>query len=230
MSQNSKQAGGTILGVIVGLIVGLGIAVVVAVAITKTPVPFINKQVKAEKPVEPTSNRDPNKPLYGNKEPAKEAAKEFAKTEPVPEEEKAAEPPVEKPEKPEKPPVAKLPPKEETPPVVDKSIEKPKKPKEDTKLASIKKPDEAPVNLDNSEDKWTYYLQAGAFRAQGDAENTRAKLALAGVEARITELQTASGNLYRVRIGPFSQAETMNRMRTRLSDNGVDVAVVRTPR
>jgi cell division protein FtsN len=30
-----------------------------------------------------------------------------------------------------------------------------------------------------------------------------------------------------VRIGPFGQLETMNRVRGKLSDNGVDVAVVR---
>jgi len=30
-----------------------------------------------------------------------------------------------------------------------------------------------------------------------------------------------------VRIGPFNQVDAMNRARTKLSDNGIDVAVVR---
>jgi cell division protein FtsN len=33
-----------------------------------------------------------------------------------------------------------------------------------------------------------------------------------------------------VRLGPFGNLETMNRVRSRLGDNGVDVAVVRVPK
>ena len=79
----------------------------------------------------------------------------------------------------------------------------------------------------NADDVWSYFLQAGAFRGRIDAENMRAKLALQGVEAKITELQSENGLLYRVRIGPFAQLEAMNRVRSKLSDNGVDAAVVR---
>jgi cell division protein FtsN len=55
-------------------------------------------------------------------------------------------------------------------------------------------------------------------------------LALLGVEARVSERPGENGTLYRVRVGPFGQLDTMNRMRGKLSDNGVDVAVVRTPK
>ena len=79
----------------------------------------------------------------------------------------------------------------------------------------------------SASDPWSYFLQAGAFRGRIDAENMRAKLALQGVEARITELQSDNGLLYRVRIGPFAELEAMNRVRSKLSDNGVDAAVVR---
>ena len=79
----------------------------------------------------------------------------------------------------------------------------------------------------DDEDKWAYYLQAGAFRAKADAESMKAKLALLGFEASVSERQADTGTLYRVRIGPFNQMETMNRVRGKLSDNGVDVAVVR---
>lgn len=78
-----------------------------------------------------------------------------------------------------------------------------------------------------AEEKWTYYLQAGAFRAPADAENAKAKLALLGVESSISERNDDSGTLYRVRIGPFAQIDAMNRVRTKLSESGVDVAVVR---
>lgn len=79
----------------------------------------------------------------------------------------------------------------------------------------------------DGDDKWLYYLQAGAFRGKADAESMKAKLALLGFEASVSERQADNGTLYRVRIGPFNQMETMNRVRGKLSDNGVDVAVVR---
>ena len=81
---------------------------------------------------------------------------------------------------------------------------------------------------DVGEDKYIYFLQTGAFREVADAESARAKLALIGFEARVSEKPSDTGNLYRVRIGPFNQLETMNQMRRKLSESSVDVAVVRT--
>ncbi|HTN65392.1 MAG TPA: SPOR domain-containing protein [Burkholderiaceae bacterium] len=98
-------------------------------------------------------------------------------------------------------------------PIVDNSI-----------LDKPKKPDDAKADSG----QWIYYLQAGAFRSQADADSTRAKLALLGFEAQVTERESDQGTLYRVRLGPFTQLETVNRMRSKLSDNGVDAAVVRT--
>ena len=81
-----------------------------------------------------------------------------------------------------------------------------------------------------ADEKWQYYLQAGAFREMHDAESMRAKLALLGVEARVTERHADTGLLFRVRAGPFDQLEAMNRVRAKLSDNGIDAAVVRISR
>ena len=88
----------------------------------------------------------------------------------------------------------------------------------------------APAADPAPDERFTYYLQAGAFREPNDAEATKAKLALLGVAASIAERQSELGVLYRVRVGPFADVETMNRTRVRLSDNGVDVAVVRVPK
>lgn len=82
----------------------------------------------------------------------------------------------------------------------------------------------------NPDDKFIYFLQAGAFLARADAENTKAKLALMGFPANVSERQSENGILYRVRIGPFGQLDAMNRVRSKLSDNGVDVAVIRVPK
>jgi cell division protein FtsN len=227
--QSKKQTGGTLTGIIIGLVIGLLIAVGVAMTIKNTPLPFINKLGKQEKLSEPPAGQvsDPNKPLYGNKTPAKEAARDFIKKA----EEKAAEnqPEVQKEEdktdlakkddikKPEPKPAAKTVKTDDKPPVVDKStVEKPGADKSQ--------------KADNTDEKFTYYLQAGAFLEQADAENTKAKLALMGFAANIGERQSDNGTLYRVRIGPFGQLEAMNRIRSKLTGNGVDVAVIRVPK
>jgi cell division protein FtsN len=63
-----------------------------------------------------------------------------------------------------------------------------------------------------------------------DAEATRAKLALLGFEATISDRTTDSGVLHRVRLGPYNQVESMNKARAKLLDNGVVVDIVRNQR
>lgn len=72
-----------------------------------------------------------------------------------------------------------------------------------------------------------YVLQAGAFRAQGDADGMRVKLALLGFEARVLPAEVNGQTVYRVRIGPYAQADEMNRMRARLAENGIEATVIR---
>lgn len=78
--------------------------------------------------------------------------------------------------------------------------------------------------------EYVYYLQAGAFRDISDAEATRAKLALLGFEAAISDRSSDSGVLHRVRMGPYNQVESMNKARAKLLDSGIDVAIVRNQR
>ncbi|MGN6701343.1 MAG: SPOR domain-containing protein [Burkholderiaceae bacterium] len=225
-SKGSKKAagqgGGTVLGLIIGLVVGLGIAVVVALAITKTPMPFSSRSTKAERPeVAVDKGADPNKPLYGNREPAHAGVPAAA---PVPE--NSAAPPA----SPNQPPVEAvvIPGAQESgaegkAPIVEKSTNA-------KKADNGAAPKAGPSGGEAADAKYTYYLQAGAFRGRTDAENTRARLALLGFEAQVSERQTDNGTMYRVRVGPFERIEEMNRMRSRLSDEGVDAAVVRVPR
>ncbi len=194
---SNKQAGGTILGLMIGLILGLGIAVVVAISIKNTPFPFANKLGMTERSDRPAAGKvnDPNRPMYGNKDAVKEAAKDFVKKA---DEQKILELPETKAPEPK---TAKV---EEKLPLVDKFA--------------------------NPDEKFIYFLQAGAFLGRADAENTKARLALMGFSANIGERKSENGILYRVRIGPYGQVESMNRARGKLSDNGVDVAVIRVPK
>ena len=197
---SAAQRGSTLTGLIIGLVIGLGIAVAVALLINKSSTPFMNKGVK-DKPDQPVSQLgDPNKPLFGGKEPAKDAAGKPAETRPV--------------ETPPQVAVVKAP---------EVKTEAPKeKPADAAKAAD-------PVKVEAAaDDKYTYYLQTGAFKEQADAESARARLALIGFEAKISEKNSDTGTLYRVRTGPYPNAEAMNRQRTKLSENGVDVAIVKT--
>ena len=77
-------------------------------------------------------------------------------------------------------------------------------------------------------DKEQYYLQAGSFQTEVDANNLKANLALIGVEALI---QTASipdkGVWHRVRVGPFSDIEALNKARASLSQNGIQTSLIK---
>jgi cell division protein FtsN len=221
-----RQSGSTVLGVIIGLIVGLGIAVVVAIMITKTSLPFTNRQSQPERAADTPGSFDPNKPLYGNKEPARKANKRFANDKP-----------------PATPPENSLITDAQTPlpetTATEKVAEKVKpldkaasKAVADAKQSgSVSKTTDSAANPpSDADEKWVYFLQAGAFRQPEDAESAKAKLALIGFEANVSERPSDTGSLYRVRVGPFKQLEVMTRARSKLSDSGVDVAVVRAAR
>ncbi len=77
------------------------------------------------------------------------------------------------------------------------------------------------------DDRASYLLQAGAFRASSEAEAMKAKLALIGFEARVLTADVNGQTMYRVRIGPYAQLDAMNRARARLAENGIEASVVR---
>jgi cell division protein FtsN len=217
----SQQQGNTFIGIVIGLVIGLSIAVVVALMITKGSTPFTDKGHPG-KATEPTAGQvaDPNKPMYGNKDAAREAAKDFAKDQQQP----AA------PAAPAAPAPAAPPPHaaDQLQAMVDKIQAAPAKPATPNAANITPQPAAKPAAADaGGDDKFIYYLQAGAFREVADAENARAKLALLGFEANISDRSTDTGVLHRVRIGPYNQVEAMNKARAKLSESGVDVAVVR---
>ncbi|PYE26185.1 cell division protein FtsN [Paraburkholderia silvatlantica] len=72
-----------------------------------------------------------------------------------------------------------------------------------------------------------YFLQVGAYKTSGDAEQQRARLAFQGFESKVTQRDAGGVTYYRVRIGPFTKFDEMNSTRQRLSDAGIDTAVIR---
>lgn len=72
------------------------------------------------------------------------------------------------------------------------------------------------------------FLQVGAFQKPADADNLKAKLALIGLDAGVQEVDIADkGKMYRVRTGPYSSVEDMNRARGLLSQNGIQATPVK---
>ena len=72
-----------------------------------------------------------------------------------------------------------------------------------------------------------YYLQTGSFSNPEEADQLRARLALAGIEANVTAAQVSGKSVKRVRVGPFSSAEEAYRARMRLTENGFEARLVK---
>ena len=218
-----KQLGGTILGFTLGVIVGLGAALAVAVYVTKEPVPFLNKggargadQDAAE--AQKNKDWDPNSPLRG-----KSAAKP-----PAP----AASAAGAEPATPAAQPVATAGPKGAAASAPKAAASKPEKvetgkPTSADPLGDLAKAKAAEAG---SADPYDYFVQAGAFRTQADADAQRAKLAMMGWEARVSEREQNGRPVFRVRVGPFAKRDDAAALKDKLDGTGVESALVRVQR
>jgi len=204
------QGGGFLIGLIVGLLIGLALALGVALYVTKAPNPFVNKvpQRTAEQDaaeVEKNRNWDPNAPLAG-KNPARSASAVGATAPPAA---SAARPP--------------------------RPVEGASAPKKDGRDPAAILADKAPAptaaaSARPGADPFTYFVQAGAYASTEDAEQQRARLAMLGFGAKVTEREQAGRTVYRVRVGPFEKKDEAEAAKERLEAAGVDSALVRVQR
>ena len=72
-----------------------------------------------------------------------------------------------------------------------------------------------------------YILQAGAFGASGDAESTKAKIALLGLSARVESAQIGGKTVYRVRMGPYGSASELAEAKQKLSSGGLPAMAIK---
>jgi len=72
-----------------------------------------------------------------------------------------------------------------------------------------------------------YVLQAGSFTEPADADRRRAELALQGVESRVQRVSIDDKTYHRVRIGPISDLDELNRIRSQLRQAKIDVLRIR---
>ncbi|CAM3639011.1 SPOR domain-containing protein [Paracidovorax anthurii] len=211
-----QQRGGSAVGFILGVVVGLGAALAVAVYVTKVPVPFLNKGGARgidQDAVESQRNKnwDPNSPLYG-KNPARPAAP-------------AASTPA----------VAGVVPAPASTPASAASAAVASA---SSARGAASKPGAAASSADPLGDlararaaaggePFDYFVQAGAFRTQSDADAQRAKLAMLGWEARVSEREQNGRTVFRVRVGPFTKRDDAEMLKEKLDGAGVESALVR---
>jgi cell division protein FtsN len=72
-----------------------------------------------------------------------------------------------------------------------------------------------------------YFLQAGSFRQQDDAERRRAELLLLGLEPRIEETNGDNGRWFRVSLGPFESQDAITRARGLLANQNIETVLLR---
>jgi cell division protein FtsN len=73
----------------------------------------------------------------------------------------------------------------------------------------------------------TYVLQAGSYKNFADADRVRAQLALQGIESKVQKVTVDDNTWHRIRIGPISKLDELNRLRQILRKADVDVLVIR---
>jgi len=71
-----------------------------------------------------------------------------------------------------------------------------------------------------------YVLQAGSYRQQGEADRIRAQLKLQGIDSNVQRVAVDDDVWHRVRIGPITDLNELNRLRARLRAADFDDALV----
>jgi len=208
--QSKRSRSGVLFGMLLGLILGLAAAVAVALFVTKAPVPFVDRASRAPEQGPLANVReapDPNRGLRGRTGGTGGNAQnpQTAQT---------------------------APPSDTTRNAMTQDI--------DQLIASLSqgappttrpsppqpRPDNSPAN--NAANTQTlYYLQAGAFRSEDDAEALKARILMLGLNGFVQPVQVDGVTLHRVRVGPFRGIDEMNRSRIALGKGNISSAVVR---
>lgn len=206
MNNSRLQRGGTFLGFILGLVMGLAVALGVAMYVTKVPTPFSNKnQTRSaeQDAAENQKNKDWNpNGVFQPKAPASAPAEGAVSPLPMPAVAPALPGAVESARKEVKPAVSADP------------------------LGDLAKSKVA----ENTAEPFQYFVQVGAYRSQAEADAQKAKMAMMGLEAKVSEREQAGRTVYRVRLGPFDDKAVAERAHAKLDAAQVENTIVRMQR
>ena len=211
-SSRRHGAGGTLLGIFIGLIIGLGMAAAVAYWLMKNN-PAFDRHATASNAREVA--KDASR-VAKNDAAAEKPRFDFYKILPGAEEPKGV-PERKAAERPDRALVDQA--KERTNP---KAAERTTESALQDKLASV----ESAPRASKAGDR--FWLQAGSFSSEPEAENLKARLAFAGWEATVqTGMTPDKAMRYRVRVGPYDNQDEMQRIKTELGRRGFDAAVIK---
>lgn len=196
-----SQRGGFALGLVVGLLIGLALSLAVALYVTKVPVPFVNK-VPQRTAEQDAAEQEKNR----NWDPNAGLAHKNGKAAPA-----------------ASAPVGALP----APPVVSATPAVPASAPARDPAAILAAREASTVKPTPAGDPFNYFVQAGAFARPEDAEQQRARLAMMGYEAKVSEREQSGRTVYRVRIGPFAAKDAADGAKDKLGAAGVESALVR---
>ncbi|MGB8693113.1 MAG: SPOR domain-containing protein [Steroidobacteraceae bacterium] len=73
----------------------------------------------------------------------------------------------------------------------------------------------------------TYFLQAGSYRSETEAERVRAQLARQDINASVQRVQLDADVWFRTRVGPIKDLAQLNRLRQQLRAADIDSLVIR---
>ena len=222
-----NQRGGFALGFVVGLLVGLAVALAVALYVTNAKVPLLSKgqsrtpeQDAAE--IERNKTWDPNAALAG-----KPTARSVAPAAPsAPASDTAIVPRTPGPVLP--PPVDNGKPSSPAA-AASRNVETPKSTRDAAAILNGNDPGEAKVAAAGG-DPFIYFVQVGAYSKPEDAEQQRAKLAMAGLRATVSERDQNGRTVHRVRLGPFDKKDEADAQTERAKQIDPDASLVRVER
>jgi cell division protein FtsN len=213
-SEPARLAHPMLIGILIGLLLGIIIALGVALWLNRLSIPFLDKP----KPVEPLQRMSPRtegapaKPVESPPAPGAPKAGErprFEFYQILPGEKDAA------------------PGKASVPPAGPGAAAAPAS--RDGKPAPAAPTAKAPPAAAKAGAVESYFLQAGAYATEADADNMKARIAFVGLEAQVKPVNAADkGTLYRVRLGPYQSLEDANRIKAALSQNGVAAAIIKS--
>lgn len=219
MRSSSFQRGGTFLGFILGLVLGLGVALAVAIYVTKVPTPFSNKnqpRSSEQDVVESQKNKDWNP--NGVLQPKAPAPTPVAAGDGASQPQAGAVTPAPAPAVMPTAPAAKAEPKA---PAVSAD------PLGD--LAKAKGGLSTPAPAVGAE-PFQYFIQVGAYRSAAEADGQKARMAMMGLDAKVSERDQAGRTVFRVRLGPYEDKAAAERVRTKLEASEIDNTLVRIQR
>jgi len=217
-THRTRQHGGTLLGLTLGLLLGLSVALAVAVYVTRSELPFVDRGLTGDATEQAsgqaTSDWNPNASVVQNVPPAGQPEASAAPPSAAP----AAD--------------ALVAPAVGSAPLGDLAKQKlatasaPVVTLPPTNAVGAGLSEQAPAVRGERPANVVFFVQIGAFAVADDAEAQRARVAMMGIDARVSTTLSNERTLYRVRSGPYRTRTDADAVRNQLEQQRIEGAVV----